>query len=154
MTLPNVQPIYSAHPDVQSSAIINAVNASLYNAAGTLGTDIYNVWSADTTNGGFLQRVRIQYVSTSTTGSNACVMRLFITTKTGTQATSDADTFFYEAVAIAATGTLTTTAANSYYDVMFNFPLKAGQSVVAKITVAQPAGDGFIATGIGGNYTP
>lgn len=149
----NNNPIYSGKPDVQSSALIAAVNASLYNAAGTLGTDIYNIWTADATNGGFLQRVRIQYVANATTASNACVMRLFITTKSGTQATSDADTFFYESVAIPSTGTLTTTAGNSYYDVPFNFALKPGQSVCAKITVAQPANCGFIATGIGGNYT-
>lgn len=154
MAIPNVQPIFSAHPDVQSSALITAANASLYDAVGTLGTDIYNIWTADLTQGGFLQRVRIQYVANAATTSVACVMRLFVTTRTGVQATTNADTFFYEAVTIPATGGLTSTTSNAFYDVMFNFALKPGQSVCAKITVAQGASTGFIATGIGGNYTP
>lgn len=154
MTIPNTQPIFSAHPDIQASALIAAVNASLYNAAGTLGTDVYKIWTADATNGGFLQRIRVKYVANATTASNACVMRFFITTKTGTQATTDADTFLYTELIIPTTGTLSTTANAQEYDVPFNFALKEGQSVVCKITVAQPASCGFIATGIGGNYTP
>ena len=153
MTIPNTQPIYTAHPDVQNAgALIAAVNAVLYNAAGTIGTDIYKIFTADATNGGFVQRVRIQYVANATTASNACVMRLFISSKTS-GATTDADTVFYESVTIPATGTLTTTAGNSFYDVMFNFALPASYTILAKITVAQPASCGFVALAIGGNYT-
>ena len=147
----NTDPIYSRLGDVQSSALIAAVNASLYNAAGTIGTDVYKVWGADATNGGFIQRVRVKYVANATTTSVACVMKFFLSAATS-GAVTDANSFFYDEIAIPATGALTTTAANIPYDIPFGFALPAGWSVYAKITVAQPASCGFIATGIGGKY--
>ena len=147
----NATPIYSKIGDIQSSALIAAVNAVLYNAAGTIGTDVYKIWTADATNGGFLQRVRVKYVANATTASNACVMKFYLSAATS-GAVTDANSFFYDEMAIPATGTLTTTAANVSYDMPCGFALPAGWSIYAKITVAQPASCGFIATGIGGKY--
>ena len=148
----NVDPIYSRLGDVQSNTtLIAAVNAVLYNAAGTIGTDVYKIWTADATNGGFLQRVRVKYVANATTTSVACVMKFFLTAASS-GAVTDATSWFYDEMAIPATGALTTTAANITYDMPFNFALPAGWSVVCKITVAQPASCGFVATGIGGKY--
>lgn len=147
----NTAPIYSKAGDVQSSALIAAVNAVLYNAAGTIGTDVYKIWTADATNGGFIQRVRVKYVANATTASNACVMKFYLTAASS-GAVTDATSFFYDEMAIPATGTLTTTAGNVSYDMPLGFALPAGWSVVCKITVAQPASCGFIATGIGGKY--
>ena len=151
MALPNTDVIYSKVGDVQSSALILAVNASLYDAAGTIGTDVYKVWGADTTNGGFLQRIRIKYVANATTTSVACVMKFFWSTATS-GATTNSNMFFLDEIVLGATGALTTTAANSPWDVMFNFSLPPGGIIYAKITVAQGASTGFIATGIGGKY--
>jgi hypothetical protein len=150
----NNDPIYSKNGDVQSSgssALIAAVNASLYNAAGTIGTDVYKVWQADASNGGYLQRVRVKYVANATTASNACVMKFFISSATS-GAVTDTNSFFYDDLAIPTTSTLTTTAGNVSYDMLFNFALPAGWTVLVKITVAQPASCGFVATGIGGAY--
>ena len=151
MALPNNDPVYSKVGDIQSSALVAAVNAVLYNAAGTIGTDVYKVWTADATNGGFLQRCRIKYVMNATTTSVACVMKFFLTAASS-GAVTDANSFFYDEIALPATGTLTTTAGNVSYDMPFGFALPAGYSVVVKITVAQPAGGGFIVMGIGGKY--
>lgn len=149
----NNAPVYSKIGDVQSNTtLITAVNASLYNAAGTVGTDIYQIFISDATNGGFVQRVRFKYVANATTASNACVLRLFISTKTAAQATTDADTFFYEEIALPATGTLTTTAPNATYDIVLGFALPPAYTLLAKITVAQPASCGWIGTAIGGKY--
>ena len=147
----NTDPIYSRTGDVQSSALVAAVNASLYNAAGTIATDVYKVWTADATNGGFLQRCRVKYVANATTASTPCVMKFFITSASS-GAVTDSNSWFYDEIAIPATGTLTTTAGNVSYDVPFNFAIPAGYSVVVKITVAQPASCGFIVTGVGGKY--
>jgi hypothetical protein len=147
----NTDPIYSRSPDVQSSALIAAVNAVLYNAAGTIGTDVYKIWTADATNGGFLQRVRVKYVANATTTSVACVMKFFLTAASS-GAVTDTTSWLIDEIAIPATGTLTTTAAPLNYDVAMNIAVPAGWSVVCKITVAQPASCGFIATGFGGKY--
>jgi len=148
----NIDPIYSRLGDVQSTtSLISAVASVLYNGSGTIGTDVYKVWTADATNGGFLQRVRVKYVANATTASNACVMKFFLTSASS-GAVTDATCWFYDEIAIPTTSTLTTTAANVAYDMPFNFALPAGWSVAVKITVAQPASCGFIATGIGGKY--
>lgn len=151
MTAVNQKPIFSAHPDNQASALIAAVNAVLYNAAGTVGTDIYLVHTADA-GGGFIQRVHVEYVANAATVSNACVMRLFLSTKTAGQATTDADTFQIAQLVIPAL-TPSTTASHSGFDFPVNFGLKANQTLLIKITVAQPASCGFVATAIGGTYT-
>lgn len=148
----NVDPIYSRAGDVQSGGgLIATAAAVVYNASGTIGTDVYKVWTADATNGGFLQRIRIKYVANATTASNACVAKFFITAASS-GAVTDANAFFYDELAIPTTATLTTTAANVSYDMPFNFAFPAGWSVLVKITVTQPASCGFIATGIGGKY--
>lgn len=151
MTAVNQKPIFSAHPDNQASALIAAVNAVLYNAAGTVGTDIYLVHTADA-GGGFIQRVHVAYVANAATASNACVMRLFLSTKTAGQVTSDADTFPIAQLPIPAM-TPSTTAPTQEFDIPINFALKGGQTLLIKITVAQPASCGFVATAIGGTYT-
>ena len=151
MALPNNDPIYSKVGDIQASALVAAVNASLYNGAGTIATDVYKVWGADATNGGFLQRCRVKYVANATTTSVACVMKFFLSAATS-GAVTDANMFFYDEIALPATSTLTTTAGNVSYDLPFGFALPAGWSVFVKITVAQPASCGFIVTGIGGKY--
>lgn len=147
----NFDPIYSKAGDIQASALISAVASVLYNGSGTIATDVYKIWGADATNGGFLQRVRVKYVANATTASNACVMKFYLSASTSGSVT-DANMFFYDEIAIPATGTLTTTAGNVSYDLPCGFALPAGWSIFAKITVAQPASCGFIATGIGGKY--
>ena len=147
----NLDPIYSKAGDIQSSALIATAATVVYNGSGTIATDVYKIWGADATNGGFLQRVRIKYVANATTASNACVMKFYLSAATS-GAVTDATMFFYDEIAIPATGTLTTTAGNVSYDLPCGLALPAGWSIFAKITVAQPASCGFIATGIGGKY--
>lgn len=151
MTAVNQKPIFSAHPDNQASALIAAVNAVLYNAAGTVGTDIYLIHTADT-GGGFIQRIHVEYVANAATASNACVMHFFLSTKIAGQATTDADTFQIGQMNIPAM-TPAAAAAHSGFDFPVNFGLKGGQTLLCKITVAQPASCGFVATAIGGTYT-
>lgn len=147
----NTDPIYSKASDIQSSALINAVNASLYNAAGTIGTDVYKIFQADATNGGFVQRVRVKYVANATTTSVACVMKFFLSSASS-GAVTDATSWLIDEIAIPATSTLTTTAVTPAYEIPLNFPVPAGWTILAKITVAQGANTGFIATAIAGKY--
>lgn len=147
----NVDPIYSKAADVQAIGPIVAVNAVLYNAAGTIGTDVYKIFTADATNGGFIQRVRFKYVANATTTSVACVAKLFISSATS-GAVTDATSWLYDEIALPATGVLTTLATNASYDVPFNFALPAGYTVLCKLTVAQPASCGWMATAIAGKY--
>jgi hypothetical protein len=147
----NTDLLVSKVADIQAAPLINAVAAVLYNASGTIGTDVYKVWQADATNGGFLQRVRVKYVANATTTSNACIMKLYISSA-ASGAVTDTNSWFFDEIVIAATGALTTTASSNAWEVPFGFALPPNYTVLAKITVAQPANCGFIAMGIGGKY--
>lgn len=146
----NNDPIYSKVADIQA-VLIQPVATSIYNGGGTIGTDVFKVWQSDTTNGGFLQRCRIKYVANATTTSVACVMKFYISSA-ASGAVTDANAWFWDEIAIPATGALTTTAVAPVWDVPFNIPIPPGYTVLAKVSVAQPASCGFQVTGIGGKY--
>ena len=148
----NNDPIFSKVGLVQSSGVFNTVSTYPYSAAGTLGTDAFIVWTSDSTNGGFIQRLRVKYVGNSTTTSVACVMKVFVTAQTGTSVISDTNCFLIDEIAIPATGTLTVTTTNPSYDIPLGFALPPGWNVVVRITAAQPANFGFVVTGFGGKY--
>ena len=147
----NNDPIYSKVGLVQSSGVVQAVSSFPYSASGTLGTDAFIVWTADSTNGGYIQKLRVKYVGNSTTSSNACVMKVFVTSVASGSVT-DSTMFLIDEIAIPATGTLTTTTTNPSYDIPMGFALPPGWNVVVRITVAQPASFGFVVTGFGGKY--
>ena len=147
----NSKPIYTGTPDIQFSAPILAVATNLYDGAGTLGTDIYVVWRADATSGGYLDKIRVKYQANATTTSAATVVKFFLTS-VASGAVTAANCVLIDEVAIPATGSLTTTATNPTYDVPMGFAVPAGYAICAKTTVAQPASCGLIATGIGGKY--
>jgi hypothetical protein len=131
--------------------IITAASV-VYDISGTIGTDIYKIYTADATNGGFVQRIRLKYAGNTTTTSNAAVMKIWLASVgTGTP-TIGTNAWLLDEIALPATGTLTTTATNATYDLPLNFAVPAGYFLLAKITVSQPANFGWLATVIAGKY--
>lgn len=146
----NSDPIYSKASDVQTNtALITTVAATPFDAVGTIGTDIYKVWTADATNGGFVQRLRIKYIGSTT--SAATVLKVFLSNKTS-GATTAADTWLIDELAIPATGAPSTTVAASSYDLPLNFPVPLSWTILVKTTVGQTAAMGFQVTAIAGKY--
>jgi hypothetical protein len=147
----NTNPIFSVAPDVQSAgALIRSVASVLYDGSGTIGTDIYKVFQADATNGGFVQRIRFRYSANAATASNACVLKIYVSSQSS-GATTDANTWLIDEITVPAI-TPSTTVAMSNFEVPINFPLPPNYTILVKITVAQPANCGFIGVGIGGKY--
>lgn len=148
----NNDPIYSKAADIQTpGALVQAAASVVYNGSGTIGTDVYKVWQADATNGGFLQKARVKYCANATTAPNACVMKFFLSSASS-GAVTDANCWLIDEIAIPTSGSLTTTTTAPSYDVPFGFAVPAGYCLLVKITVAQPASCGFQVTGIGGKY--
>jgi len=148
----NIDPIYSRLSDYQGSALITTAASTVFDISGTIGTDIYKVFTADATNGGFVQRIRFKYAANGTTTSVAAVMKIWISTKTSGTCTIGTDSWFYDEIALPATGALTTTAPNAVYEVPFGFALPAGYTILCKITVSQSANTGWMANVIAGKY--
>ena len=148
----NTDPVYSKASDVQGSAMIVTAASVVYDISGTIATDIYKVWTADATNGGFIQRLRFKYAGNTTTASNACVAKVWISSVTSGTPTIGTQAWFYDEIALPTTGALTTTATNATYDMPLNFAIPAGWCILVKITVSQPANFGWLCLSVAGKY--
>lgn len=147
----NTAAIFSLTPHVEGSPALIATAATVpYDVSGTIGTDIYKLFTAGA-NGSFVERIRFQYLANGTTTSVAAVMRIYISSVASGTCTN-ANTQFYESVVLPATGALNTTAINPMIDVPFNFPLAPNQTILAKISVSQSANTGWNSTTIAGDY--
>ncbi len=136
----NIQPIYSRLADVQwATEIVQSANTTTTLTSGT----IYPVFTADTTNGGYVQRIRFRPL-----GSNAAtVARVWI--NNGDDTTVAANNSLWDEIAIALT-TVSQTAAQATYELPLNFPLPASYRLYVTLGTAVLAG--FDVTVIGGKY--
>jgi hypothetical protein len=136
----NIQPIYSKIADIQwSTAIVQSANTTTDLTSGT----IYPIFTADTTNGGYVQRVRFRPL-----GSNAAtVARVWI--NNGSDTTVSANNTLWDEIAIALT-TVSQTAAQATYELPLNFPLPPSYRLY--ITLGTVVAAGFDVTVIGGKY--
>lgn len=147
----NIDPIASKIGYVDTpGAQVRTAAAVVFDGTGTIGTDIYKIWTSDATNSGFLRSAIIKYSATAATASNACVLSFFLSSKTS-GATTDADTIRVKEIAIPAL-TPSTTVALPDMEVVFGYPLSPGWTLLCKVSVTQPAACGFVVTGIGGKY--
>ena len=136
----NIQPIYSKTADIQWSTVaVTAANTTTDLTSGT----IYHVFSADTTNGGYVQRIRFRPL-----GSNAAtVARVWI--NNGNDTTVAANNALWDEMAIALT-TVSQTAAQATYELPLNFPLPPNYKLY--VTLGAVVLAGFDVTVIGGKY--
>ena len=136
----NVQPIYSKIADIQwATSIVQSANTTTDLTSGT----IYPIFTADTTNGGYVQRIRFRPLGTNA----ATVARVWIN-NSSTTGTADNNAMWDE-IGIAAT-TVSQTAAQPTYELPLNFPLPASYRLYVTLGTAVAAG--FDVTVIGGKY--
>lgn len=139
----NIAPIYSRAPDVQWIGAIVTANNTLNLTSGTS----YLVFTADATNGGFVDHIRIKADPANNTA--ATVFRFWLNNgaTTGTAANSS---FIGELGLPATTASATAPLPDFIFPV--GFPLPAGYKIYATVGTA-PGGSGqFSATAIGGKF--
>ncbi len=135
----NVSPIFSRLADVQWAITVLAANTTTDLSGGT----IYLVWTADATNGGLLQKLKIRQLGTNV----ATVMRVWI--NNGSTTATAANNTLYDEITILAT-TVSQTAALADIERAMNLPLPASYRVYVTLGTAVAAG--FDVTGVGGKY--
>jgi hypothetical protein len=133
----NTKPIYSAFPIVNWGTVATANTAK--DGTGTVVT----VFTADATNGGRIEKLKIRAAGTNI----ATALRVFINNGS-TNATATNNTLFTEAT-IAAT-TLSEVAALADNEITMNLALPAGYKV--NITIGTTVAAGLAVTGVGGKY--
>lgn len=138
----NNQPIFTRTPDVQWT--ISAMTAANTTTDLTAGT-IYLAFSADPTNGGYVQRIRFRTLGSNT---NATVARVWINNG-GSTGTASNNSLFDE-ITLPSTS-VSQTAAQANYELPLNFALPPGDRIYVTLGTA-PTSAGWQAIVIGGKY--
>jgi hypothetical protein len=138
----NNQPIFTRLADVQWT--ISAMTVANTTADLTSGT-IYLAFTADTTNGGYVQRVRFRTLGTN---ANATAARIWV--NNGSTTATAANNTLIDEITLPTT-TVSQVAAQSNYELPLNFALPAGYRVYITVATA-PTSAGWNATVIGGKY--
>lgn len=141
----NTSPIFSKLGEVVLSGN-TAIGTSVITDYDGSGANNVLVFTADATNGSYIQRLRFK-----AKGTNAVsVARVFINNGTGANTTASNNSFYGE-LSLPAT-TASTTVATIEIDYPMNFALEPGQKIYVGISAASGLASGWVVTGIGGVY--
>lgn len=141
----NTDPIYSKIGDVSNNGTtgMNQLITAAANDYTGAGANNSLIFTADSTNGSFVQRIRLKAGGTNV----ASVARIFI--NNGSTNTTAANNVFYGEISLPAT-TAIATAATVEIDYPLNFALPAGFRIYIGLGTAVSAG--WVATVVGGKY--
>jgi len=128
----NTKPIYSLVPVVAFGTLTGSIGLTRSDGVGTIGTDMFKIFTADATDGSFVTKIRISPAATTSTSMTASVIRIYISSITS-GATTAADTVLYQEVAVAALAAAHTSNAVNFYEVAFGFPLAPSQTILVSI---------------------
>jgi hypothetical protein len=138
----NNQPIFTRLADVQwTVSAMTVANTTTDLTAGT----IYLAFTADVTNGGYVQRIRFRTLGTN---SNATVARVWV--NNGSTTATAANNTLIDEITLPTT-TVSQVAAQANYELPLNFALPAGYVIYITLGTA-PTSAGWKATVIGGKY--
>ena len=135
----NTQPIFSSAGDVAWGATAITTANTFKDGTGTVLT----VFTADATNGGFVQRIRFRAAGTNI----ATVARVFI--NNGSVNSTPANNILYDEITLPAS-TLSEVAALPVNELPLNFALPAGYKL--NITLGTTIAAGYYVSVIGGKY--
>jgi hypothetical protein len=135
----NTQPIFSSLGDIEWGATVLTTQNTAKDGTGT----VLNVFTADATNGGFVQRIRFRAAGTNI----ATVARVFI--NNGSANSTPANNILYDEITLAAT-TISEVSALAVYELPLNFALPPGYKL--NVTLGTTVAAGYYVSVIGGKY--
>jgi hypothetical protein len=135
----NTSPIYTLLGDIQWGTTAITTQNTAKDGTGTVLT----VFTADATNGGFVQRIRFRAAGTNI----ATVARVFI--NNGSANSTAANNILWDEITLAAT-TLSEVAALATYELPLNFALPPGYKL--NVTIGTTVAAGYYVSVIGGKY--
>lgn len=147
----NTSPIFSGAPAVGFGTLTGNIGLTRSDGVGTIGTDIFLMFTADATDGSYVSKVRISAAATTSTTMTASVIRIYISSATS-GATTAATAVLYQEVAVAALAAAHTTNATNCYEVAFNIMLPASYTILASIDDNLAANTRWQFLTFGGNY--
>jgi hypothetical protein len=139
----NTLPIYTRTGDVQWTTNMTALNATTDLTSGT----IYLAFTADATEGGYVQRIRFKPNNASGTNNAATVARVWL--NNGSTTATAANNVFIDEISLPST-TGSGTAALPVYELPLNFAMPPGYTIY--VTLGAAVVGGYRAAVIGGKY--
>jgi len=135
----NTAPIFSLLGDIEWGATAITTANTAKDGTGT----VLNVFTADATNGGFVQRIRFRSAGTNI----ATVARVFI--NNGSTNATAGNNILWDEITLAAS-TLSEVSALAVYELPLNFALPPGYKI--NVTIGTTVAAGYFVTVIGGKY--
>jgi hypothetical protein len=133
-----------------NSVLVTAANTSSQ-GGGTIATDIWKAFTADATNGSFVDTVRFIPTATAATTTTATVGRVFLSSVTA-GATTSANTFLFAEVTLPAVSADNATIPVFPIDVPLNMRIPAGWTVLVTNHAAPAANTAWRVNVIAGDY--
>lgn len=147
----NINPIYSKIAVISGIEVGSAANTRS-DGSGTINTDIFRVFMADSTNGSWVSRLRLQPTArVAATATAATVFRVYISSQQSGAVLPGNCWPFQEIAAPSVTADQTTTATNPI-EVPLNFALPPSYTILVSSHVVNNANTSWTATVFGGNY--
>jgi hypothetical protein len=151
MAVANIDPVYSKVGSISGIAVGASANTKS-DGQGTIGTDIFKVFTADATNGSYVSRIRLSPVGTvAATATSATVLRIFISSQTS-GSTTQTNTWLFQEVAAPAQTTDQTTTATNFIEIPLNIALPPSYTILVSSHIVNAASTSWTATVFGGNY--
>lgn len=145
----NTDPIFTKNGKI-GSVLVTAANTSSA-GGGTIGTDIFLAFTAEATNGSFIQRVRFIPVATAATSTTATVGRVFISSATS-GATTSSNTFLVGEVTLPVVAADNATTAVIWFDVPLGFAINNNYTILVTNHAAPAANTNWRAVVMAGDY--
>jgi hypothetical protein len=119
---------------------------------GTIGTDMLLLYTADSSYGGFVQKIRLNpQASTAATATTATVVRVYISSQ-ASGATTNANTTLYAELACPAQTADQTATATNPIEIPIGIALKAGENILVSMHAAAAANTSWGFYCVAGDY--
>ena len=146
----NATPQFTQNGNIGTPQNVTAANTSS-EGGGTIATDIFKIFTADATNGSFVEYVRFIPTATAPTTTTATVGRLFISTVQA-GATTNANTHLIAEIVLPAVAADNAASAVNWIDIPLNFRIPAGNTLLVTNHAAPAANSVWKAIPFGGDY--
>lgn len=147
----NTSPIFTLIPKVGFGTLTGNIASARSDGVGTIATDLFVCFTAEATDGSYVDKIRISAAATTPTSMAASVIRLFICSVTSGSTTAATAVLFSE-ISTAAIPAANATNAINYYEVPCNFILPPSYTILASIHANMTANTRFQILTFGGDY--
>jgi hypothetical protein len=148
----NSQPQFTRQGNIGSVLAGGAALTTSDGSSGTIGTNIFVAFTADATNGSYVDFLRLLPVASSAgTSTNATTVRIYVSS-VATGSTTTSNTYLIAEQALPIIVADQTTTADSPWDIPLGFRLPAGYTLLVSCHEANAANTAIRATVFGGDY--